>query len=59
MNWKFQNIAQIIAFEVCINNSLVVFFWWLVVVFWFWFGFWPCLRHVEVPGPGTEPVPQQ
>ena len=23
------------------------------------FSFWPCLWHVEVPGAGTEPMPQQ
>ena len=25
----------------------------------FFFFFWPCLLHVEIPGLGTEPVPQQ
>ena len=25
--------------------------------FFFFFLFWPCLKHVEVPGPGVEPVP--
>ena len=25
----------------------------------FFFPFWPCLQHVEAPGPGTEATPQQ
>ena len=31
----------------------------VVFLFFYFFPFWPCPWHAEVPGPGIKPAPQQ
>ena len=38
------------------SHSILENIWW---VFWFFFFFRPCLRHVEILGPGIKSAPQQ
>ena len=60
-------LTNILKYELGYLSTSLVKIWFiqhLKVIYFFVFCFvlflfWPCLWHVELPGPGTEPVPQQ
>lgn len=42
-----------------LSGSCFAVLFWRNALFYFYFIFWLCLQHAEVPGLGSKPEPQQ